>query len=100
MIAALENLEQILTDHAESGSETSVKACEKAEREMMVRIHSTQSELIPPTTLEDVGLRLWQANDPEHYGYPGGLDLFDCLWFELVNMVRLGTNWRHDRHVA
>lgn len=43
------------------------------------------------------GLTVPDACDPQRFGYPGGLDIFDCLWFEIVNVARMGVDWRCDR---
>lgn len=35
-----------------------------------------------------------EETDPTRYGYPAGCDLFDCLWYEIVNVAMHGINWR------
>ena len=44
--------------------------------------------------LYEVGFILWEETEAARYGYPIGCDLYDCLWFEVVNTVRLGVDWR------
>lgn len=52
----------------------------------MTRIVSKTYELIPRSELAAAGLELRGATTAD-FGYPDGLDLFECLWFAVRNAV-------------
>lgn len=53
----------------------------------MVCVQSTSNELIPRTTLTTIGLEL-RGTTAQDFGYPDGLDLWECLWYAVVNSLR------------
>lgn len=50
------------------------------------RVYSTRDELIPRNDLRIRGLEL-RSTTAADFGYPEGLDLFECLWYAVRNAV-------------